>query len=396
MDKIVTKVFELHQEDQYHAELIVTVVQIVMQYYRDFAKINQNQQHLKDLFEYFTSLIPEFEKTISVLKLIQNRRYAINYNILTDSMKSKIMHSTVKFQNHETTFAEMVGNCEDIFKMLTSDEIRKILQNYNIEIVKSSFISNISYNEYVRRIFAKQNVHTHEDKFIDNVSNQRFFILSDNPGAGKTTTFEYLSSKLKEKYKYSWVCFFSLRNFVHNNPDFFENNNPENIFINMMNISNKLEINIFKKMYEKGKIFFFFDGFDEICPKHSNVFIKLLKNLRINTENKILISTRQFNINILTSALETDYYTFVPFTKHERSLIVKNISKRSDNDILEEFFEYIESKADDLEYNINNPLMIKVLSELFAQNEVEFSVDNINTYNIFVKILALTKNKIFI
>lgn len=140
-EEIVKFVFQFYDEATQLYELIVTPMQMVVNYSENANKIDQNQRNFYDLFEYFKNVvIHEIEKAIPVLKSLQKENCWINFKDLTEPMKAKILHSVILFQGVETTLFKIIGDDikaqENILKHLSLENIKQILLNdEKIEIV---------------------------------------------------------------------------------------------------------------------------------------------------------------------------------------------------------------------------------------------------------------------
>lgn len=123
----------------------------------------------------------------------------------------------------------------------------------------------------------------------------------------------------------------------------------------------------------------------------------MLKNLRENSNNQIWISTRPHYSKCLEKILKTNSYKFVPFTKDDRKKLINDIIKLpKSSDDLEYIFDLIECRRNtELNYDINNPLMIKIMAELYEKDEISIDQDSINLYDIFEKMVDSHKNNLY-
>lgn len=347
-EDIIKNVFDNYPLEYQHSELIVTVVQLLMHYFvkdpsvrcHNFAKILRNKQNCNKLFKYFEKYVePEFEKTLTVLKLLDDHDYDIEFKELTEPMKAKILHSKIIFQGEKTSFFDIIGNGHEIIKLLNSQQIRTILVHADpIEI--GSPCKVIMNNRFIERKFVIQklsdfgvdiniddsnndkpyepfNIETalrkimneeqHESRkstwyvplnvnpddfdkvkdfmtIKDETKESKIFVLADYAGAGKTTTFKNLAEKLKESYKNYWVSFINLRRHI----DVFEiyQKNGTNIktiprlLFDVMAENSEIEQQIFYKLLKEDKVILLVDGVDEISPRYNQFLVNVLKILR--------------------------------------------------------------------------------------------------------------------
>lgn len=183
---IVKRVFDSYNKITQPSELIVRPMQIVMHYYESAAKINKNQRIFNELFNYFVEVVlPELEKTIPVLKMLQKDKLEIEFDDLTESMKAKILHSKILFQDMETTFFDIIGDDqqaqESILENLSSENIKQILLNDE----KIKIVSNIELGQE-RFVIERNYIKRPKDNKADNDKNDE---LTLKEIAGKSRRF---------------------------------------------------------------------------------------------------------------------------------------------------------------------------------------------------------------
>lgn len=183
---IVKCVFDSYNKIAQPSELIVRPMQIVMHYYESAAKINKNQRIFNELFNYYEEVVlPELERTIPVLKMLQKDKLEIEFDDLTESMKAKVLHSKILFQGMETTFFDIIGDDQQvqqsIFEHLSSENIKQILLNDE----KIKIVSNIELGQE-RFVIERNYIKRPKDNKADNDKNDE---LTLKEIAGKSRRF---------------------------------------------------------------------------------------------------------------------------------------------------------------------------------------------------------------
>jgi len=133
-----------------------------------------------------------------------------------------------------------------------------------------------------------------KDQILE-VKNQKFVLVSDIAGTGKSWMLRKITSILHKNCSDKWITFVDLKQFIevfnsHRGDFKFANFVVEKIIKPKANFEQK----IFKKLYENGKVLILFDGFDEISPDCAEVVTKLFKSFEQNTGNQLWITTRDY------------------------------------------------------------------------------------------------------
>ena len=96
-------------------------------------------------------------------------------------------------------------------KVLKFGEVPKMTTKYFF--IERPFMDadNLFSNNYWRK--SEDKVPKDYKIIIDEVEKSKIFILCGRAGDGKTTTFEFLTKKLKENFKHFWVSIIKMRNY---------------------------------------------------------------------------------------------------------------------------------------------------------------------------------------
>lgn len=407
---MVGNVFKSYDPEHFHSELIVLVVQMLMHYYAKNSILSEKMEKFPKLFEYFQNFVePELDKVLPVLKVLQNPDCSLKFTDLTDPMKAKILYSKINFQGQDTTIFEVIGDEIDkrsleILNLLSSGKLKNTLNNNKVlefgEVPKMTakygfierpFIEakDKFYYRYYRQ--HDSSFPKNYEKVIEEVKNTKIFVLCGRAGDGKTTTFEFLSQKLKESHKNFWVSLIKLRNFKDIFSKFVDENvnihNIIEIFCEILNFKTDFEEEIFKNLFFNNKVILLFDGLDEICPKFTDFFFKILKSLKTETQNQIFVSSRHQHMAQLLEIFEISAAEIKPFEDKDRKALQEGVANSRgltfvDTHNIDDFF----SNYSDL----NNPLLISIITELYIDKKIDLNLDY---YEIFEKMFEAQKGE---
>lgn len=169
-------------------------------------------------------------------------------------------------------------------------------------------------------------------QIIESVENSKIFVLSEYAGAGKTTIFKKFARTIKKQKKNGWVSFIDLKSFedVFNKYDIcYENlkiTEVKEILLQIVDQNSKFDQKVFEKLFNLGRVVLFFDGVDEICPRHSNVCMKIFQVLSENkTGNQIWISTRPYYAERLEKIFKIEATSLILYTQEQKISYIKEI-----------------------------------------------------------------------
>lgn len=405
---VISNVFVCYPPDFQASEIIVTTVQMLMIYQEDPLKIEETKTNFKELFEYAEEVVkPEMEKAIPKLKHLFDENKKISYNDLTRPMKAKISHSEINFQGVETMFCQLINEDVEILSSLTSSEIREILVFNGTISISQLCDTNLKYG-FIKKTFQINSQNPNISKIEEftfeqlklNMLDKKIILLADHAGTGKSTCFKQFTNDLKHEKEFmnSWVSFVNLRK----QSNIFDQHlvsagnlqSDEIISILMKTVEakNEIEQKIFQKLFNEGKVILLFDGVDEVCPKYTNLLMKIFTELKNSDKgNKMWISTRIHYAKTLEDLLQINSFKFAPFKQNELQNYIKNILQAKDvadtnrqNEIIAKIqstFNIISTHIDNGIESINNPLMVAIISELCIENAIE--LESANLYNIF-------------
>lgn len=389
-----------------HSECIPSFLKQLVE---NIEKTRKTEENYPAMFRFLSQRVKTWmDESLPMLKILQNQELTIKFKNLPLSMKSKVLHSRINFQNTTTSFFKLIGEDNEILNQLSSQDIRKILHNDEFSINCHSKISKTIERKFL--IVGKNEHDFTAEKVIKEMNvngDNKIFILSGIGGSGKTSTFIDLVREFNqiEKYKNWWtsVIFIErhrslLKHFSQNyiNEKIGEINitKIEELLIEILGLKNIIDVLVFKKLFNTGRVVLLIDGMDEIVPDFSNIFNRLLQTISKKTKIQLLIAARPKNAQDIARDFSTKEFKFKPLTIEERNEIIQknfeilpNISKES----IENLFKIIE---DGRMYNIDNPLFITTLLELCSSNQINLSPNLLNLYKLFQKLLNELSHKL--
>jgi len=435
-EDIVRNVFRSYAESKYHLELIVAVVHTLMKYYGieiEKSSISPELQGelmeidgvstvtvnkllpiaYKSLFDYFeNTVVPELENVLKPLKILEDKSAEIEFKDLTEPMKAKLLHQQIDFQGAITTLFEVIGNDENIYQHLTSENIRYLLNRGTVffdgtKVAKPHEIIERRFLKILNNLPEPSN--TNNPIPLDIISNDLkhggVILLADSPFSGKTSAFIDIAQKLKKINKNYLVLLLVLDNNHSvnlNDDDDLRMDQIETILLNILNPKSPIEKQIFKKLFRENKIIFLFDGLDKLCPEVRKVFLKIVNGLKNKTYQNSTI--QQWVSTRLTTSIRNDHlfqntfnniFKFAPYTDDERADYVHNTINGGNREKLEgmvlHFWFLCTIKCD--QNNSQQDSLINSFMELNKEWKVNQSSESLNFYETILNLYIQQKNK---
>ncbi|XP_070494017.1 uncharacterized protein [Chironomus tepperi] len=410
---IIANVFSCYIEEHHNSEMVVTVPQMMMLYIHNKEKLEELEEIFEELFKYSKEVVePELERALNVLEQLEDDTKALKFNNLTDPMKAAIKHSKINFRGSKTTFYNLIKDNSEILQLLTPNDIKKyILEDIQIKIGEA-INPNFKY-EIIQREFlvmdseSDKKIVKNFEEIQEETKNDKIFILADHAGTGKTTTFIDFASKLSKTAKDAYILFINLRKngkIFNKYTDESKCQTIQHVCQLLLEIVKKLnpkeiEKEIFKKLFDEGKVILFLDGVDEVCPKYKKFILRIFE-LISQTNNQQWISTRPHYAETLQKLLNIIPYKFAPYTYTEKEDFIKNILQVNNvndeqNKLATKIIEKIENLKGYYYYKpeeIDNPLMIQIITELYIHNQVE--TDNNNRIDIYTAMIEKQKEEV--
>ncbi|KAL7013390.1 hypothetical protein ACKWTF_015368 [Chironomus riparius] len=134
-----------------------------------------------------------------------------------------------------------------------------------------------------------------EEELLKDCKDDRFVIISDKPGSGKSWTIKKFSKFLKTANPTKWVTSVDLNQFTEQFKDQMaarcEFDFPSFFADAVLKGRTKFEVEVFKKLYDLGKVFIFMDGLDELTPSCTDFLLKQIKTFESNEGSQLWMAT---------------------------------------------------------------------------------------------------------
>jgi hypothetical protein len=301
---------------------------------------------------------------------------------LTFDCKDKLLEKQINLQGCFVSLIDVISQ-SDVNDLKLANLFQEELQAFEIPPGENSF--------HLDRKLKQPDIHAqyNEIEFLNFVD--KFAIVSDQPGAGKSELFRYLAKLCKKDFPFSLVFKIDL-----NSPalklDELQDLNldssdfDEFVLKNIIGAKSQLESSIFKYFVEyKKKIHLFLDGFDEISPHYKETVLKMVKHFIKIKSVKLFVSTRPELALYLQNEFNEISFCLEPMTKAESKEFLLAICEDSQH-----INDFLERLPQDPEL-IGNPLILTMVAEIL--NDKDYGLNQFqNDWPILKKyIKALTR-----
>ncbi|XP_070499018.1 uncharacterized protein [Chironomus tepperi] len=253
-----------------------------------------------------------------------------DWNDLTEKTQKLLLKTKINFQNLNIKLSDLLLKEPNTSIMSLTNVIDDQLLNMLLE--KSPIIINkkVNLNEKkfnlifkARRFQRKRKLYIlSQQQLIKDVKDKCYVLISDKAGNGKSWAMKNIANVLRDENPSSWVTYVDLKQFIG---EFKEQMavNAEPDFLSFMlkyilKPQQQFESNIFKKLYNDGKVYIIFDGYDEIAPNYDEFILNLAQNFQQNRGNQLWIATRDYFEVDITNRLKTDaVYNLIEMTDDE-------------------------------------------------------------------------------
>lgn len=318
---------------------------------------------------------------------------------LTSESQQIMLKKFINFQGFEIQLKDLLKNNSNIFghekfvEFVMSSEKPEIgkrieLEDIHFYIDRHFLMLNAKWNN-TKRNFEPEPMKISE--IINRTEENKMFLLSDEPGNGKSTEFQMAAQKLKQKFPSRWVVLIDLK--------LYTSVYREKVTVNFGSADEiakflafkilklgDFESVIFVELFISNRIIILMDGVDEISPTFKEFVENLMGGIREESENQLWVTTRPHLVNELEVFLRTKSFKLLPFTIENRRKFVMGFLKRRKNynqkssEEIEKFFEIIE-KISFQNDSVSNLVVIQMTVELL-EDDLYFKIDK-NLFTIY-------------
>jgi len=236
-------------------------------------------------------------------------------------------------------------------------------------------------------------------------------LLSDKGGSGKSTYFRHMAWKLKRRFPLKWISYIDLKQHIHILLDVPKTDANLTTLVDflsskILNLTSKVEIQVFCGKFLSNDSIFLWDGVDEVSPMYTDEILRLVEIVKRLTDNKQWMATRphlekQIRVklgikpHVLEEFVENDKEEFIAKYLEANKIKVQNISV-----VISKIDEFISrlyiTMVTDVIYprNVTNPQMLYIVCEAYAKN-LDLN-ENTNLYTIYDGYVTSSFNDVFL
>lgn len=310
-----------------------------------------------------------------------------SWSHLTLESHEKLMKKIINFQEKAMRLENLIdANSTQVFNAIP---IEDILTNEIITFARETKFGDVSF--FVERKFLLQNLDEIWNVDADNkltfdevvtlIKDVKIILLFDEPGAGKSTEFKMIASRLKEKFPAYWIVLMDLKEhfkvYQKDEKISYHFNDAEHITIFLCDKIMKLknfEASMFTHFFDDNRVVILMDGFDEICPSYKRFIMNLMIGIKQQSRNQLWISSRPHLVEELQEELGDLFaIKLQPFSRDNRKeFFAKCFDNSEDGESkLNEIENFLTSLVNNswLSDSFSNPLLLKMIAELFEEDE---------------------------
>lgn len=330
-------------------------------------------------------------KTIK-LSSVEMKEVEHSWNQLSESSKEKILKPTG------------TGGIEKKIHEIFGEKLKE---------AKASLEKKLHIERKFLRCDAKWNVEQQNfhpkpsmlDEVIAVTEKSSIFLLVDNPGNGKSTEFELITAKLKQKFPLHWVVYIDLKQFTQ----FYQRNEKvteefdglHEIAVFLSERILKLQSvtsEVFVELFKSNRVIILMDAVDEISPNFNEFVTKLMAGIRNHSKNLLWVATRPHLCKDLEENLQTNSWKLTNLSVNDQREFFTNFyeAKEKRKEDIAKILESIQKFVRKLERNrsVLNPILMQMIAELF--DDEEFDSSTANMFLIYDKFIAKMTSKLAI
>ena len=332
-----------------------------------------------------------------------------------DNSRASILKNTmISFQGINIKMSNLIDDQFPSGKI----PLKKLVNGEKISIERSKvLVDEYDPDEFIERGFVN---FENFKSFLDSSQTEKVVMISGDAGIGKSVILSHIALKIKENNKEFWVtrvnlhehtkAFAKLRTQEFNVFEFLS----ENFIKAHEEEDREFAQQLFKQLYNDGKVFILLDAVDEIFPFYSEACNYLLQGLINDGKVHLWITTRPHLRQSLENLLPVTSFHLKTFSKEDQLNYVKNVWKKSltpslklnDVHLDEELEACAKTVLSKFDYSMNEyrhsnvkpielPLETKMIAEAFFENVEnhfkgihkinDLSNEHISIYSLFDK-----------
>ncbi|XP_069691120.1 uncharacterized protein [Periplaneta americana] len=242
-----------------------------------------------------------------------------------------ILEKSVIFQSYNCQLRLLTGNNNALKRTITADIISQLLMDIHIPTFGKP-LTKLDF-DYVKRKLQKFN--ESDDPGVTPRSvwslSERLFLLSADPGVGKTTFLTHMAIQSKEEDRSFWIIAITLNENSANLDKLSDTEcSVEQAVEFLWEAAGKHSGSDFERALfwhaaqTSGKLVVLLDGFDEIYPTYTTKTLQLIKYLMDSKAAKLCLAFRPLVKDLLESELNASSFTLMPLTDNDQLQLLKS------------------------------------------------------------------------
>lgn len=327
---------------------------------------------------FFTKRTWEYLKTH--FSFTQQKSITLQWSDLTNERKNMLLKTNLSFQGKKIKLKKIWSKKSNILQNMPIEDFEYLS---SIEIQGPQHLANqTSY--YIQRKF-RHYFETHQHNVLNAkdvikmMKIEKSVILGDAAGMGKTTSAFRIANLIKKSKPKFWVAFVDLKEhtkfYISNTQEQTSEIDVKYLSENLLALKHNFDQTLFQELFEKSKVYFVIDGYDEISPKFNNFILNLLRFIH-DSGNFMLVTTRLHLVTDLENKLEKSAIRLEPFDKTDQINFLINFWKKKNLKTTKNLKIQAKNLLRIFENKLNHQDFVEIPLQLFMMAEVYENLSN--------------------
>ncbi|XP_070504717.1 uncharacterized protein [Chironomus tepperi] len=295
-----------------------------------FIFLIKNDNQYDKIFKYLTS------------NDVQHNRVTIDYswNDLTVETQHKLLETKINFQGNSAVSLNQLVSINDFSQIFDDQQLNLLLEkseisiNLNFATLDDNFKALFTPREFIKKQKnSTESVNLSQDELIKDIEGEKFILISDNAGAGKSWTLKNIAYDLRTANPNRWISYVELKHFIKEFKSYKTVPELQNFMKDcILKSLNQFEIKMFLHLYKNGKVSILFDAFDEIAPDCASFVLNMIKPIKGHEGIQLWITSRDyFEADLSTELNINSIYKLEPLTPSQLVTILAAKLKLNDS-----------------------------------------------------------------
>ncbi|XP_069691160.1 uncharacterized protein [Periplaneta americana] len=277
--------------------------------------------------------------TSDVVQDIENVHLDVcDFEQLDEKTQKRLFEESVTFQGHVVQFGMLTEGNDEVIKAVNGKLILELLCRSECPEF-GKLLNSLEFFYIERRVIP----HGYADKSASIPKNlweihKRIFLLTAEPGMGKSAFMTHMALETKETDPSSWIISVNLNEHSADLDKLSESNcSVEQAVEFLWKVASihcgcNFELLLFRHAVQtSGKSVVLLDAFDEISPAYTEKTLQLIKAISKTRVGKLCVAFRPVVREMLESVLRVKSYTLSPLSRQERTEVLYALWKHCAN-----------------------------------------------------------------